>query len=599
MQGKPPHLRNGGAGTRPFLFWAGVSIALLSASKDGQAQPPPFITATPNPVPAGPGEGSVLLQWDVGTDSAQVFLVANNGPEQLVAESPRGESQEDYISAGAVYEFRLYQGTNRDKLVAKVQVTREDPVVPHAWHVDVGAISLSIVLLTLGAVGAFSLSRRFRRPAGPMRGPVTELGTPRSRKPIPAWSVIVVLASVLGVLLAVNVWWMTRFRTGYPLDTDEAQFLADGFDQADAARAGGIVGLWDSVQQPSWHAPLLPLVVALGSLACGKSIALSLAVVQVFWIVLALSAYGVGKLAGDARSGLLAAGIVATSPGTWYASRSFHSTVPSVALFTAAFFCMLKSRGLRSLWWSAAFGLLVGLTALTRSVSFALLPGLFLAGGCQLLAVRGDRVRRFLHLVLAGFLALGVAAVWYGNNYRSTWEYLTSCGYGAESAQYNGTPATTPWQICTFRLRLLVNQELHIPLCLTLTAVGLATMGTATWRSVRGRSVFRDLRASLGSVPGLLLISAVFSYAVLTSSQQRRLGLHALPGPAVGRIGRGRRSCGKNRLRAQDRHRLGIGSLSVQRDGGRGLYRGSIAPTGRLRSHPGIPGSRQRPRQAP
>ena len=525
MQRKPSDLRNANTVTKHFLFWAATGAALLSGARTAQAEQPPFITATPNPVPAGTGQGSTLLRWNAGTNSGQVFLAGDRGKETLFAGSPRGQQQADWINSGGVYEFRLYQGENREKLVAKVQVTRVGQEARRASHIDVGAIALLIVLLTLGAVAAWAVVRRFQKHAPTTPGPAVPLETAGLCKPIPARLVVLCLVSLLSVLLAVNVWWMTRFRAGYPININEAQFLADGFDQADAARTAGAVGLWERVQQPSWHAPLLPLIVALGSLVFGKSLALSLAVVQVFFILLVLSAYGVGKQSGDARTGLLVVGIMATSHGAWFATRSFYSTIPTVALFTAALFCLMRSRGLRGLGWSVAFGLLVGLTALMRSVSVALLPGLFLAGGCQLLTIRGDRARRLWHLVLAGFLALGVAATWYGNNYESAWQYLAGYGYGAQSAQYSKISVTTPWQFCTFRFRVLIDQEFHAPLGLTLAAVMLVAAGVATWRSMRHRRVLRDLRAFSASSHGLLLINAGFSYAVLTSSRNEGSGL--------------------------------------------------------------------------
>jgi cephalosporin hydroxylase len=85
------------------------------------------LTATPNPVPAGPGQGTTTIDWSTGGDSeGQVYLRVGDEPEQLFAQAPRGSQGASFILAGPTYEFRLYSGTERERLLASVQVTRSD-----------------------------------------------------------------------------------------------------------------------------------------------------------------------------------------------------------------------------------------------------------------------------------------------------------------------------------------------------------------------------------------------------------------------------------------------------------------------------------------
>ena len=83
------------------------------------------LTATPNPVPAGAGQGTTTIEWSTGDDSeGQVYLRVGDEPETLFAQFPRGSQAAPYIGAGPTYEFRLYSGTERERLLDSVEVTR-------------------------------------------------------------------------------------------------------------------------------------------------------------------------------------------------------------------------------------------------------------------------------------------------------------------------------------------------------------------------------------------------------------------------------------------------------------------------------------------
>jgi hypothetical protein len=50
----------------------------------------------------------------------------DGGPQKLFAGlSPRGSQEAAWINKGAVYEFRLYAGQERTKLLASVKVTSQ------------------------------------------------------------------------------------------------------------------------------------------------------------------------------------------------------------------------------------------------------------------------------------------------------------------------------------------------------------------------------------------------------------------------------------------------------------------------------------------
>ncbi|SRR6266699_2048255 len=83
------------------------------------------ISADPNPVPAGNGMGKTTIKWTTGDRSVgQVYVSTDNGDETLFGEGAGGSSDANWIVSNSSYEFRLYSGSDRAKLLAKVQVTR-------------------------------------------------------------------------------------------------------------------------------------------------------------------------------------------------------------------------------------------------------------------------------------------------------------------------------------------------------------------------------------------------------------------------------------------------------------------------------------------
>jgi len=100
---------------------APVTVAQTDLGKQLNA----YISAAPNPVPPGPGAGTTWLDWNTGDGSlGEVYLSVNGGPEILFTRSNQSVRDIPWISAGATYEFRLYQSPDRKNLLATVKVTR-------------------------------------------------------------------------------------------------------------------------------------------------------------------------------------------------------------------------------------------------------------------------------------------------------------------------------------------------------------------------------------------------------------------------------------------------------------------------------------------
>ena len=92
----------------------------------------PTLSAQPNPVPPSVGVGRTTIAWSTGNEpSGPVYVSENGGPEILFAgESRYGSQDAPWISVGKTYEFRLYSGGDRRRLLSTVVVTsKADPFV--------------------------------------------------------------------------------------------------------------------------------------------------------------------------------------------------------------------------------------------------------------------------------------------------------------------------------------------------------------------------------------------------------------------------------------------------------------------------------------
>ena len=88
---------------------------------------PPMIMASPNPVPAGEGTGTTTITWNTGDETmGYVYVSVNDREESLFARSPQSFRAANWIQTGSTYQFRLYNGTERGKLLAETTVTRRE-----------------------------------------------------------------------------------------------------------------------------------------------------------------------------------------------------------------------------------------------------------------------------------------------------------------------------------------------------------------------------------------------------------------------------------------------------------------------------------------
>ena len=144
-------------------------------------------------------------------------------------------------------------------------------------------------------------------------------------------------------------------------------------------------------------------------------------------------------------------------------ARTFHFGVPAAALFTAATYALVRSEGFVDRRWALAWGLLLGLTLLARTMMIALVPGLVFAAILAVAFGPTLRARRTVNFVLALAIGLATAATWYGSNWPVV-THLLSYGYGDHSTYHGQAYPMLSLAYWTARLNTIINFGFYLPL---------------------------------------------------------------------------------------------------------------------------------------
>jgi hypothetical protein len=340
------------------------------------------------------------------------------------------------------------------------------------------------------------------------------------------WTVAAALGTVVLGLGALHLWWLHRFRDGFAVDIDETGYLWFAYHLHDELLADGLPGVWQRIQGEGWVGPLLPVVTALAETLGGtREVVHSMAVQLLFFAVLVLSSYGIGRRLLDRRAGVVTAVVVATVPAVTDFVRTYHLVMATTAMYALATYALLQSDRLRRRGWVIVWGVALGLTLLSRSMAIAFLPALPLAAGWILVVDRADR-RRFANFAL-GLSALTVVAVqWYASSWRPIADYLFSFGYGEQTPGRGVGPGPVSLDYWTDELIGAIDVALYVPTALVMAAAFvLAAAAPASHGSVRapgwvGRQVKRAARSD-AIVPGFVVVEG---YLALTSSSNDGTG---------------------------------------------------------------------------
>lgn len=349
------------------------------------------------------------------------------------------------------------------------------------------------------------------------------------RRDLPTWAHVVLLGLACLAFVALGARWMHEFRSPPLLDIDEAGYQVFALDDLAGWRAGGWDQWWDAVLAPSIQAPLLTAstVPFLTTFGVGGLVGL-LAPLTYAGLTLAAT-WWLAREHGTAGTAWLAWSLCAAAPVLVVYSRHYSFGTAAAATTTLALAALARSRGLRSTPWALVTGVLLGLTALSRTMMLALLPGLALGMVVTVLAGQ-DRRRRVVNLALTAVVGAAVAAPWYVRNGAAVLDYLTSFGYGSRSAEYGSDQSVLDpgsWQV----MAQYAVDELGVVLSVLLAA-GSALL---VWRFLRPARA-TDRRPGRRVLESPLLVPAVFltwSVLVMVSSGNKGTGFLAPLVPAA------------------------------------------------------------------
>jgi hypothetical protein len=240
-------------------------------------------------------------------------------------------------------------------------------------------------------------------------------------------SVVVLVA----VLLAVHAWWLHEMREGFPTDVDESRYIALGLNFHESLSADGISGLADAWGGQLQFGPLVPLLAVPGYAALDDSLLVAFLPHLLFFAVLVFSSYALARRLATAEIAVVVTLAVACTPVVLDLTRSYHFAIPSAALLVASTYALLASEGLSRRGWSVLWGLLLGLAALSRTISLAFIPAQLIAAGWLLIVRPGPKPARIVNLVTGVGLGTGVAATWYVQSWDTSVGYIATAGYGS------------------------------------------------------------------------------------------------------------------------------------------------------------------------
>lgn len=347
--------------------------------------------------------------------------------------------------------------------------------------------------------------------------------------PLLAVAIVIVVSGV------VDLWWLHRFRAGFPLDINEGQYMGFSLALKDGLAHGGPAGLWHAWAAQRQFGPLLPLVSVPVFAVAGESPDVGFAAQLVFLAVLIISAYGLGARLTSRAGGVLVAVLVAATPTIIDFTRSYEFPVTAAAILTACTYALLASEGLRQRGPMIAWGVLLGLLPLARTMTIAFVPAQVLLAGWLVLVRPDARRERVVNAALGVLVAVLVAATWFVKAWHDQLHYLTSFGYGRQSHQFSvaGSRATVGYW--TRELVASVREDLYLPLAaLVVICLVLGLVAAVVRRRSAGAAegVVVRFRAWAQADVFVVLVVVLEGYLAVTSSRNEGVGFRVplLPG---------------------------------------------------------------------
>jgi hypothetical protein len=269
------------------------------------------------------------------------------------------------------------------------------------------------------------------------------------------------LAGIL-VFVGVSVWWLTQDSRVQASDDGYHTLIAFGIH--DQLASGNLTGWFTEFNT---YPPLVHVLGAIAVFIAGKGpMAVILASNVVFVPLLAVSCYGIGRLAYGRRAGLLAGLFALGTPMFVSQMHMFMIDPPEAAMVAASVWAVLASRRFQNTGLAALAGVLIGLALMTKSTSV-----IFVAGPVAVAFVRGGW-RSWRGLTLLVVIAAAIALPWYVDHLHQLNGLVEGQGGTGASASPESAPPLFSRASLLWYLWAALNIQLLAPLAAFL-AVGV------------------------------------------------------------------------------------------------------------------------------
>jgi len=310
---------------------------------------------------------------------------------------------------------------------------------------------------------------------------------------------LVVVALALLLLIANGVWiWVHRHGGAFTID--EAGYLSYSLTDYHAWQTGGLPSVIGMALHEQVQPPLVPLLSAATYVLIGRAnIMAALGLELLAYGVIVVLTYSITRDLAGRAAGVAAAVAVSAAPIILDYAHLYMYALPAAAFGTVTVWAALRSRQMSKLRWSVVWGVALGAMLISRTMTIAFVPAFVLLGVIHV-GVSDDKPRSIGGLACGLVAAAAVAAPWWIVSGGGAWAYLTSFGYGGQSAAYGGSRSIFSWPAWVSFLRQNLNLYIWLPLGLVLFlgAVALAVK-LVTWLRRRPRRSVRGVRGVLSS----------------------------------------------------------------------------------------------------
>jgi hypothetical protein len=210
----------------------------------------------------------------------------------------------------------------------------------------------------------------------------------------------------------------------------------------------------------------------------------SFAVQLMAYLAVVLMTYAVAKRLGGQTAAYASALVVASTPALLDYIHEYSFAVPAAAAFTAAVWAAVRSQNMSANRWACVWGVALGAMPILRTMTVAFIPSFIMLAVLQV-AISPKRLRSLAGMAFGLLTAGVVAGPWYLAQGGAVFQYLTSFGYGAQSAQFGAERSLTSFTSWLTFMHENINQYIWLPIGLILlvgTVLFLIRVGSAIRR---------------------------------------------------------------------------------------------------------------------